>query len=92
MSDRHAPESVIGMGRNTHNVHTNTIEGFFSIFKRGMNGVYQHCSEQHLKRYLCEYDFRYNHREKLGFDDIARTNAALRGIEGKRITYKGPVA
>jgi len=70
------------------NVHTNTIEGFFSIFKRGMNGVYQHCSEQHLKRYLCEYDFRYNHREKLGFDDMARTNMALRGIEGKRITYR----
>ena len=69
-------------------VHTNTIEGYFSIFKRGMNGVYQHCSEEHLKRYLCEFDFRYNHREKLGFDDMQRTEMALRGIEGKRITYK----
>lgn len=70
------------------NVHTNTIEGYFSIFKRGLNGVYQHCSEQHLKRYLCEYDFRYNYREKLGYDDIQRTNQALKGIEGKRITYQ----
>lgn len=69
-------------------VHTNTIEGYFSIFKRGMNGVYQHCSEQHLKRYLCEFDFRYNHREKLGYSDMERMNMALRGIEGKRITYR----
>lgn len=72
------------------NVHTNTIENYFSIFKRGMNGVYQHCSKQHLKRYLCEYDFRYNYREKLGFNDIDRTNAALKGIEGKRLTYQSP--
>jgi len=69
------------------NIHTNTIEGYFSIFKRGMNGVYQHCGKQHLKRYLCEYDFRYNHREKLGYNDLERTDIALRGIEGKRITY-----
>lgn len=68
-------------------IHTNTIEGFFSIFKRGMKGIYQHCSKQHLKRYLCEYDFRYNYREKLGYDDLQRTNIALKGIEGKRITY-----
>lgn len=72
------------------NVHTNTIEGFFSIFKRGMKGIYQHCSKQHLKRYLCEYDFRYNYREKLGYDDIERTNMALRGIEGKRLQYQSP--
>ena len=70
------------------NVHTNTIEGYFSIFKRGLNGVYQHCSPQHLKRYLCEYDFRYNFREKLGYDDMQRTNEALKGIVGKRITYQ----
>ena len=70
-------------------VHTNTIEGYFSIFKRGLNGVYQHCSPQHLKRYLCEYDFRYNHREKLGYSDIERTNEDLKGIEGKRVTYGG---
>lgn len=69
-------------------IHTNTIEGFFSIFKRGMNGVYQDCSEEHLKRHLCEFDFRYNRRENLGFNDMARTKMALRGIEGKGITYK----
>jgi len=69
-------------------VHTNTIENYFSIFKRGMNGIYQHCSKQHLKRYLCEYDFRYNYREKLGFDDMERTNIALEGITGKRLTYR----
>ncbi len=69
-------------------VHTNTIEGYFSILKRGLNGVYQHCSKQHLKRYLCEYDFRYTYREKNGFNDLERTNVALKGIEGKRITYR----
>ena len=69
-------------------VHTNTIENYFSILKRGLNGVYQHCSKEHLKRYLCEYDFRYNYREKLGYDDIARTNEALKGIVGKRLTYQ----
>jgi len=69
-------------------VYTNTIEGYFSIFKRGMKGIYQHCSKQHLKRYLCEYDFRYNHREKLGYNDIERTNMLLRGAEGKRLMYE----
>lgn len=68
-------------------VHTNTVEGYFSIFKRGMKGVYQHCSEKHLHRYLAEFDFRYNNRVKLGIDDSARTTAALRGIVGKRLTY-----
>jgi len=70
-------------------VHTNTIEGFFSIFKRGMRGVYQHCSEQHLFRYLAEFDFRYSNREGLGVDDKARHIAAIKGIEGKRLTYRG---
>lgn len=69
-------------------VHSNTIEGFFSIFKRGMKGVYQHCGEKHLHRYLAEYDFRYNNRVKLGIDDLARTNNALNGIVGKRLTYR----
>jgi len=72
------------------NVHTNTIEGFFSIFKRGFKGIYQHCGEKHLHRYLAEYDFRYNKRVKLGFDDSARTDTALKGIIGKRLTYKSP--
>ncbi|MDJ0613810.1 MAG: IS1595 family transposase [Rhizobiaceae bacterium] len=70
-------------------VHTNTVEGYYSIFKRGMNGVYQHCKEKHLHRYLAEYDFRYNNRIKLGCDDIERAERALRGITGKRLTYRG---
>jgi transposase-like protein len=71
-------------------VHTNTIEGFFSIFKRGMKGIYQHCSEKHLDRYLAEFDFRYNNREALGTDDVGRTDNALKGAKGKRLTYRGP--
>ena len=68
-------------------VHTNTVEGYFSVFKRGMKGVYQHCGKQHLHRYLAEFDFRYNNRAKLGVDDKARSDTALRGIVGKRLTY-----
>ena len=68
-------------------VHTNTVEGYFSIFKRGMKGVYQHCAEKHLHRYLVEFDFRYNNRVALGVSDIDRTKAAIMGIEGKRLTY-----
>jgi len=71
-------------------VTTNTIEGYFSIFKRGMKGIYQHCSEKHLHRYLAEFDFRYNNRERLGVNDMGRTEAALQGIVGKRLTYQGP--
>jgi len=67
--------------------HTNTAEGFFSIFKRGMTGVYQHCNERHLHRYLAEFDFRYSNRAKLGVDDVARTERAIKGIVGKRLTY-----
>lgn len=77
-------------GPKTEKVHTNSAEGFFSIFKRGMRGIYQHCSEKHLHRYLAEYDFRYNHRVALGFSDIDRTFAAIRGVEGKRLTYRQP--
>ncbi len=69
-------------------VHTNTIEGYFSIFKRGMKGVYQHCSKEHLHRYLAEYDFRYSNRVALGVDDEDRAERALRGIVGKRLTYR----
>jgi transposase-like protein len=71
-------------------VHTNTIEGFFSIFKRGMKGVYQHCAEKHLHRYLAEFDFRYNTRTKLGFNDAMRRDQALAQIDGKRLTYRRP--
>jgi len=69
-------------------VHTNSAEGFFSIFKRGMRGIYQHCSEKHLHRYLAEYDFRYNNRVGLGVNDIARAEQAIKGIVGKRLTYQ----
>ena len=69
-------------------VHTNTVEGYFSIFKRGMKGIYQHCSEKHLHRYLAEFDFRYNNRIALGVDDVARTQTAVSGVSGKRLTYR----
>ena len=69
-------------------VHTNTVEGSFSIFKRGMRGVYQHCSKKHLHRYLAEFDFRYSNRVALGIDDAARTTRALQGVVGKRLTYQ----
>ena len=69
-------------------IHTNTVEGYFSIFKRGMKGVYQHCDQKHLHRYLAEFDFRYNNRERLGVNDMERTVSALQGIVGKRLTYR----
>jgi transposase-like protein len=69
-------------------VHVNTLEGYYSIFKRGMKGVYQHCAEKHLHRYLAEFDFRYNHRVRLGVGDVERTTYALAGIVGKRLTYR----
>ena len=70
--------------------HTNTVEGYFSIMKRGINGVYHHVSQQHLKRYLAEYDFRYNEREGLGINDAERMAKAIPGIVGKRLTYRRP--
>jgi transposase-like protein len=73
-------------------IHTNTVEGSFSIFKRGMKGVYQHCSEKHLHRYVAEFEFRYNNRASLGCNDGDRSQNALRGIVGKRLTYGGPHA
>jgi transposase-like protein len=69
-------------------IHTNSVEGYFSIFKRGMKGIYQHCSERHLHRYLAEYDFRYSNRIKLSVNDEARTTRALQGVVGKRLTYR----
>jgi hypothetical protein len=70
------------------NVHTNTIEGSFSILKRGITGIYHHVSRKHLHRYLAEFDFRYNNRIALGVNDNARTDALLKGAEGKRLTYR----
>ena len=69
--------------------HTNTVEGFFSVFKRGMKGVYQHCSEKHLHRYLAEFDFRYSNRVKLGVDDTERAKRAVAGAAGRRLMYQG---
>ncbi|RNJ43859.1 IS1595 family transposase [Mesorhizobium erdmanii] len=69
-------------------IHTNTVEGFYSIFKRGMKGVYQHCAEHHLHRYLAEFDFRYSNRIALGVDDNNRTVKAMAGIVGKRLKYR----
>jgi transposase-like protein len=71
-------------------VTTNTVEGYFSIFKRGMRGNYQHCAEKHLHRYLAEFDFRYNHRVKLGFNDGDRAAIAVKNADGKRLTYRQP--
>lgn len=71
-------------------VHTNTIEGYFSIFKRGMKGIYQHCAKRHLHRYMAEYDFRYTNRAKMGVDDHGRAVLALTGAKGKRLKYQQP--
>lgn len=70
------------------NAHSNTVEGYFSLLKRGLNGTYHHVSQQHLKRYLGEFDFRYNYRVALGYDDNQRTDTALAGIVGKRLLYR----
>lgn len=68
--------------------HSNTVEGYFAILKRGVIGTYHHISEAHLKRYLAEFDFRYNERSALGVEDAERTTRAIRGAEGKRLTYR----
>jgi transposase-like protein len=69
-------------------VHTNTVENVFSVFKRGMKGTYQHCAEKHLHRYLAEFDFRYNQRIAVGVNDVQRTEKMMKGIVGKRLTYR----
>lgn len=85
---RHGQGEYVSKADRT--IHTNTIEGYFSIFKRGMKGVYQHCGKQHLHRYLAEFDFRYNNRYALGVEDVQRCASALNGIVGKRLTYQQP--
>jgi transposase-like protein len=100
MTDEAGPSKMLGREFGRHesvnhsigeyvrgDVSTNTIEGYFSILKRGINGVYHHVSGQHLKRYVAEFDFRYNNRAALGVDDFSRTMTALLGIKGKRLTY-----
>jgi hypothetical protein len=69
-------------------VTTNRAEGYFSVFKKGMRGVYQHCQEKHLHRYLAEFDFRYSHRIALGVNDQSRTVRAIKGAKGKRLMYR----
>jgi hypothetical protein len=72
----------------TTTITTNTVEGYYSIFKRGMKGVYQHCAEKHLHRYLSEFDFRYSNRVALGIHDGERADLAVKGAAGKRLTYR----
>ncbi|WP_309605993.1 IS1595 family transposase [Phenylobacterium sp.] len=83
---RHGQDEYVSTEDRT--IHTNTIEGYFSVFKKGTKGVYQHCSKRHLHRYLAEYDFRYNERVANGVNDVERTSRALSGIVGKRLKYR----
>jgi len=76
------------VSRENDAIHSNTVEGYFSIFKRGMRGIYQHCAEKHLHRYLAEFDFRYSNRVALGYNDADRADTMLKGIVGKRLTYE----
>lgn len=76
------------VSRETSWVHTNTVEGYYSIFKRGMKGVYQHCGRNHLHRYTAEFDFRYSNRANLGVDDVARFTKIVEGVIGKRLMYR----
>ena len=82
----HAAGEYVNLTDRT--IHTNTVEGAFSIFKRGMRGIYQHCGESHLHRYLAEFEFRYNNRAALGCNDADRADTLLSGIVGKRLTYQ----
>jgi transposase-like protein len=87
----YASHEAVNHGREEYvrgDITTNTVEGYYSVFKRGMKGVYQHCKEKHLHRYLSEFDFRYSNRVALGVDDVARSDRALKGIVGKRLTYR----
>jgi transposase-like protein len=101
MTDEHGAYKYIGWNFASHetvvhsqdeyvrgNAHTNTVEGFFSVLKRGLYGTYQHVSDNHLGRYLSEFDFRYSNRAKLGIDDVRRADIALQGMKGKRLTYR----
>ena len=82
----HSTGEYVSMKDRT--IHTNTVEGYFSIFKRGMKGIYQHCAKKHMHRYLAEFDFRYNNRIKKGIDDVDRAENILSGVVGKRLTYQ----
>jgi transposase-like protein len=101
MTDEHASYKDVGRDFASHDTvnhskdeyvrgdaYTNTVEGYYSIFKRGMKGVYQHCAEKHLHRYLSEFDFRYSNRVALGIHDGERADLAIKGAAGKRLTYR----
>jgi transposase-like protein len=91
LSDDFSAHGVVRHGQGEYGIgefHTNTIEGYFSVFKRGIKGVYQHCAKKHLHRYLAEFDFRYNNRTALGCEDQERAGRALKGVVGKRLTYR----
>jgi transposase-like protein len=91
MRDVFASHGVVNHSINEYargKISSNTVEGYFSIFKRGMKGVYQHCAEKHLHRYLAEFDFRYSNRVALGTNDEGRTAKALLGVTGKRLSYR----
>jgi transposase-like protein len=91
MDHHFASHKAVNHGKKEYargEVSTNTVEGVFSIFKRGMIGTYQHCGSQHLQRYLAEFDFRYSNRTRLGINDTMRADAALKGATGKRLTYR----
>jgi len=91
IGDEFRRHSTVTHGQHEYvrgNIHTNTAESFFNILKRGLIGTYHHVGEQHLQRYVAEFDFRYNTRTKLGVTDAQRTDAALKGISGKRLTYR----
>jgi hypothetical protein len=88
---RHRPTDTVMHSAKEYvrgDVHTNTVEGYFSILKRGIMGTYHHVSEQHLKRYLAEFDFRYSQRAALGVEDEARADRLISGIVGKRLMYR----
>ena len=76
------------VSRENPAIHSNTVEGYFSIFKRGMKGVYQHCAKRHLHRYMAEFDFRYSERQANGVNDAMRADTLLAGVVGKRLTYE----
>src|SRR5215212_6429648 len=91
MGPEFAKHETVNHGANEYvrgEAHTNTVEGYFSILKRGIVGTYHHVSQQHLKRYLAEFDFRYNERTALGVEDAERAVKAVRGTVGKRVTYQ----
>jgi hypothetical protein len=93
LADTFASHDTVNHGEKEYmrgDIGTNVVEGYYSIFKRGMKGVYQHCAEKHLHRYLSEFDFRYSNRSALGVTDGERADLAVKGAAGKRLTYRLP--